>query len=557
MYHIRILLLSLFWVACVPNRVPPDRSNGVESPELNQDVGSGGRVGNGGSGVLCRSDEGKVTSIEIFDFFEARAIDRTLSFEISHDISASTPLEQAIALARYVVSTRVQSFDQALASYLNWRLDHFFEQSVLSDTPLPLTNDIEPLRAATRNCRAIQLAFTRIPDRLSPKRFHFWKLAFEHPAFSESNRAALILHELIYELTALRGASNSHGARSMIVQIFSGRYVDTFKTREEYFLFANEAKMPWAGFNRLPVKLEEPFAFWDDKNYLQFGHILPGDFVKTAIGPFRVACEVFFLRDGTATAFSFAQARMDPPGAEFELSLPDVGARKFTILPHYNRANGSDLGPPSWNDSYKDLNCPREPKYPVIVEESLGYAFFSNIEPPLVASGTSSFFNFEAHVNWAVTIRNGLISGTPSQYGQNSLTFISKHQNSPCQIEKLTESTIFLKDCVADLFNYIEPRELNIKSVERAPNPFMTVRLKSSEVESGLWVPGPRSLVNERIMIKNGSKITFDEERRIRRATVLKSSFPICVKGSVNRELIDSRDGIELTFDEQGCIEQP
>ena len=247
--NLRILLLSLFWVACVQKNVPPDPSNGVESPELNQDVGSGGRVGNGGSGVLCRSDEGKITSIEIFDFFEARAIDPTLSFAISHDISASTPLEQAIELARYVVITRVHAFDQALANYLIWRLDHFVEESVLSQIPLPLTNDIEPLRASAHNCRAIQLAFTRIPDRLNPKRFHFWKPAFEHPAFSESNRAALILHELIYELTALRGASNSHGARSMIVQIFSGRYVDTFKTREEYFLFANEAQMPWAGFN--------------------------------------------------------------------------------------------------------------------------------------------------------------------------------------------------------------------------------------------------------------------------------------------------------------------
>ena len=559
---IRLLALFAFIniVACDPKK-SENGSLGVENPDMDQDLGSGGRVGNGGSGVLCRTDDGKVKSIELFDFYEARALDPTLNFALDFTPVAGAPIDQAIETARFVIESRVRTFDLALADYLQWRLDQFKAETLISQAPLPATNDIEPMRTMEGRCRKIQLAFTREPDLLSSKKFHIWRTAFEHPAFSNTNRAALLLHELFYELAALRGAENSRGTRAMVATIFSGQYLDKFATRADYFLFANAAKMPWAGFGRLPVKLDDSdssFSFWEDQTTLKDGFILPGDLVETPIGRLRIGCWTSFSKEGTPQAFSHAWGETNESAHRVQISTSDGFTDTFAI-PTQIMVPYTPLGVSTWNANYHRTRCPVTGRYSVIIDESLDYKYFSGLDHPLPVNFQNSFFKVESSVIEDVSISMGQISGTPAKELPGEIQFNGVTESGSCKISKINLETISVSDCRVQLFKGNIFNFLSIDSIERNTEPFLTVKLSDANenLRSDRYHPQLALISNDGkypVLLKPGTTASFDKSGFLRDGTIMDTNLNVCVSGTSSVMNILSPEGKHFRFDEKGCV---
>ena len=213
-----------------------DESGGIP------DAGAGSAtVGNGGSAIICR-DGDDITSIELFDFYEARVIrgwQANVGFTPGETRSI---LKQAIATAKYVVDNRWKSIDPVMATHLKKRLREFRSDVIFDDVSMELDNELEAVIAPPTGCLREQIVTAR--NYFGLRSYTIRKDYFNHPKFSNLDRAGLILEELLFDITRDNGAKTSQGARYINSVFFADKQNETLMPQEHYLEVMKEAGFP-------------------------------------------------------------------------------------------------------------------------------------------------------------------------------------------------------------------------------------------------------------------------------------------------------------------------
>lgn len=178
-----------------------------------QDPG-GNEIGNGGAVVVCQEGDGISATqvVETLDVFESR---RTRGLTIDFGNVG----KDAIVMARHAIS-RLRFLDPLREQRLQKRLEEFENEMLfLSDTTFPDTGDTNHFPLPS-NCTLKQAVIQRIKQFPEDKKYYINEsLWFK---LDTPNRAAMILHEIIYEETLRHGHLDSVAARYINSLLFSG-----------------------------------------------------------------------------------------------------------------------------------------------------------------------------------------------------------------------------------------------------------------------------------------------------------------------------------------------
>jgi hypothetical protein len=161
----------------------------------------------GGNAVVCRNSEGQIISAEVLDLFEARVLfGRTLV------PTQSTAVDHARAMVEKLQAQNINAF-------LSFR-DVYFEPVITKAKVLPPGLELTPINdsfppAIPKGCKVEQLAAYQSDGGLYING-DIW------PALDELNKAALYVHEAMYQFLRYHGkAKDSMRARKIVGLAFS------------------------------------------------------------------------------------------------------------------------------------------------------------------------------------------------------------------------------------------------------------------------------------------------------------------------------------------------
>lgn len=169
-------------------------------------------VGNGGDVVVCKDSAGKVTSVELFDFYEARVTNGRL------------PIPPNVTDPHAIVLTALKELEKINPSrahrYQKWAEAFKNEAVFVPDAKLTNIDDTNHIVLPAK-CDIAQIAVQRsIDDEIQTNRYVVDKKLWD--ALDPLNQAGLILHEVIYR-EAIEGEINeSRAVRLLNSLIFAG-----------------------------------------------------------------------------------------------------------------------------------------------------------------------------------------------------------------------------------------------------------------------------------------------------------------------------------------------
>jgi hypothetical protein len=168
---------------------------------------TGGVDGGGGKSVVCRDINGKIISAEVLDLYEGR-----VQYGLAPAIS-SDPIDQQVQAVVSRLSTgRGEPFSRTVMSYVDFVQT---QKVLLPDGTGLLPIDDSHHVVTPKNCQVEQLAnFTNQNQILING--EIWN------SLDNSNKAALIVHEAIYKVFRMYGATNSIRARKSVAIGFAG-----------------------------------------------------------------------------------------------------------------------------------------------------------------------------------------------------------------------------------------------------------------------------------------------------------------------------------------------
>ncbi len=186
--------------------------------------------GNGGGGVVCRNDRGKITSVTTLDVYEAKFRGMQLDF--------GKPSKNPLDVVNYLLDRLAKMDPQAAENYRKIA-NRFFDEKLSrfkKGINLDFTEDTG-LLAIPVDCKMEQIVLQQNPEVPEDRLFTVNQDLFEH--LDVFNQAAMILHEVIYnELISMK---NRNGERvhptSFYARYFNEKLIaTTFKTMsaEEY-----------------------------------------------------------------------------------------------------------------------------------------------------------------------------------------------------------------------------------------------------------------------------------------------------------------------------------
>lgn len=187
---------------------------------------SGNEVGNGGDVLVCPD------RIQLFDFFE---------FQGQHGDSIEERTGDYKEIAKEVIK-QLQKHDVAFAKLLERRLETFMDNAhLVSDAKLVNIKDTQSLvRKIGKDCTVEQVAILKKKVLATEKKFLINKEFWEK--LSETHKAGLVIHELIYEYFADLGEKNSVNARGLNSYLFSNNFSKV--STEEYWKMIRSMKVP-------------------------------------------------------------------------------------------------------------------------------------------------------------------------------------------------------------------------------------------------------------------------------------------------------------------------
>lgn len=178
-------------------------------------VFAGNDRGHGGGVVVCRDQNRQVKSIELLDFHENRIL-RDIEPELGENtLSYNAKLEIVLARIEKLDPVRARRYR---AKVLDFPSKTKFTEGVI----LPNTNDFGHVPLA-EGCEIEQLASQRDIRLPQDKSYLISKELWEHPLLSNSSRAGLILHEIVYFDALQLGHQNSMYSRYYVALMSSRR----------------------------------------------------------------------------------------------------------------------------------------------------------------------------------------------------------------------------------------------------------------------------------------------------------------------------------------------
>lgn len=192
---------------------------------------SGNEVGNGGDVLACQTPDKKVL-VQLFDFFE---------YQNQHGVSIQEKEGDSTAIVENIVE-QMKAHDPKLAGLLKIRSGRFLTDSQFVTTAklTDIKDSDSMMKAPNKNCRIDQVAILKKKVLNTEKKFLISQILWDQ--LSETHKAGLILHELIYEYFADLGEKNSVNARAMNAYLFSKDFSKV--TTEEYWKMVNSMRVP-------------------------------------------------------------------------------------------------------------------------------------------------------------------------------------------------------------------------------------------------------------------------------------------------------------------------
>ena len=184
------------------------------------------RKGNGGDAVVCRTPQGKVLTAELLDIFESR---------ILYGLNTQSPRGTDATEVAVNYLNNLKRFSPELADYLIPQVQAFMSETRFVPIALVDIDDSNGI-LLPKDCYVEQLAIQKEPNFSKDKRFtinsEIWN------ALDLTNKAGLILHEVLYRLAIARGQENS----------LTTRYFNAFLLSESFL-----TSEPWQ-FNELTTE---------------------------------------------------------------------------------------------------------------------------------------------------------------------------------------------------------------------------------------------------------------------------------------------------------------
>lgn len=177
--------------------------------------GGDGAAGNGGGAIVCRDADRRVQKAFLLDLWEAESLPlRASGFAAVHIERESTPYAEQIL----AVLTRIQQMDPYAYERLRKELNEI--EKVVQIKPLQMrrvfdSGDIAAPEEPGLDCAREQLANYSQKYGLVISKSIWEKL-------SETDRAALFIHEAIYKYKRQWGATDSDESRILVGHVFSG-----------------------------------------------------------------------------------------------------------------------------------------------------------------------------------------------------------------------------------------------------------------------------------------------------------------------------------------------
>ncbi len=168
------------------------------------------RVGNGGFAHVCRDDSGNITSASLLDLWEAESL---------RPHASDAPVHEQVELAL----AKLLEFAPNAYRVVGFRYDLLKTAVVKTNRPLSMTEDAFPPYEPMPGCRYEQVArFEPVLTEMGTSGLRIFSEIYDHPTFTNSDRAALFVHEAIYLVDRLRNnATNSQRARTLTGHLMS------------------------------------------------------------------------------------------------------------------------------------------------------------------------------------------------------------------------------------------------------------------------------------------------------------------------------------------------
>jgi hypothetical protein len=171
----------------------------------------GGQARNGGNAVVCRNADGSIRSVELYDYWEGKQSHKAPAVLGPDTMSVS---EKTKLFMKRFRETPVYYRDRGQADRYEATLDIILSQldSIIREdfNPDPIDDDTER-HTPKPPCAKEQFAEQILNPKPGEGRFHIKKSLWD--AASNTHRAGIILHEVIYRDEIKRGADNSDSAR--------------------------------------------------------------------------------------------------------------------------------------------------------------------------------------------------------------------------------------------------------------------------------------------------------------------------------------------------------
>ncbi len=163
-----------------------------------------GEKGNGGYSIVCRDQEGRITSAEILDLYEGRVI------------SKNSYIDSLRTYDDYMNEAIHNLKDPLFIKYLIAELKLYEKNRIF----IPVGNELEGTEDALPSIRKKGCSFEQVANYLSTGEILISEEIYQH--FDEVNKVALALHEAIYSIRRKAvGDTHSKVTRKIVAEILS------------------------------------------------------------------------------------------------------------------------------------------------------------------------------------------------------------------------------------------------------------------------------------------------------------------------------------------------
>lgn len=177
--------------------------------------------GNGGISYVCRDAKNQITYARLLDLWEPETFttyqDNTLSAEEQFN----------------TVISQIRNLDNLTANFIMKKAKQLDQETIFTTKALPLTNDAIPDFEPEPGCKFEQVARYGFSNEVNGRALRINKEIYNSPKFSNTDRAALRLHEIIYALdVANRYATDSRKTRRIVSRYFATDALN-YETKKE------------------------------------------------------------------------------------------------------------------------------------------------------------------------------------------------------------------------------------------------------------------------------------------------------------------------------------